>query len=460
MGDNVTVDQPSGLYRSTNLTEAKIGFVTRGEVVEILSGPHSDHGNPLYRVKTANGTVGFFPVMASELGHAHGPVVPVPTEASAPVPAPVVDAVVEYDQAHAINVPEAKNDELRAMYDPLKRANATLERTNQELQAALNKLGCEYAELQARNDANAGEYQRVKTERDILRTVAAGRTSDLLNMRTARDAARALADERLKLLDADALEKNRLRDERDDAIKTVLNREREILSVENDRKEAYAEANRLRKLITPDYLEWKAQEEQRVMTANNTLTDPAAKPGNVVLTPVNGGEVVVNGNVRVEGRVAQAMHPIVKTLKTDGEDALWRLAGSQFVKTTRAPLVGLLTRHLAPDGDDALCARIAAFLETELGGAMLSALLSVGLSSLPATVGTEVPQRLAREFRVRAMAGGAEAVAEVLMAPLREVMTTYLKDVAPMLPTAPPTLGEGTGIRPEVVDAEHATVAK
>lgn len=139
-----------------------------------------------------------------------------------------------------------------------------------------------------------------------------------------------------------------------------------------------------------------------------------------------------------EGDAEEAMtettHPMLKTLKTDATDAAWRTAGSQFIKLAREPLVALLSRHLGPD-DESLRARIAAFLETELGTAMLTALLSVGLSSLPST-GSPVPEKLARELRIRSMADTADVVADVLVGPLRQVMAMYLKDVAPTLATS------------------------
>jgi hypothetical protein len=117
---------------------------------------------------------------------------------------------------------------------------------------------------------------------------------------------------------------------------------------------------------------------------------------------------------------------VLATLEHDAQDAAWRLAGSQFVKLMRDPLVGLLSRHLAP-GDESMRARIAAFLDTELGTAMLSAILSAALSALPRAAGP-VPDRLARELRVRAMADAGDVVADLVMGPLRQVMALYLQD--------------------------------
>ena len=128
---------------------------------------------------------------------------------------------------------------------------------------------------------------------------------------------------------------------------------------------------------------------------------------------------------------------LTQTIKLDASEAAWRTAGSQFVKLAREPLVGLLTRHLAPN-DEAFRARLAAFLETELGTALLASMLSATLSAMPQTTG-EVPQKLARELRVRAMADAGDVMADVLLGPLRQVMALYLQDPAGA-PVAAPAL--------------------
>lgn len=111
----------------------------------------------------------------------------------------------------------------------------------------------------------------------------------------------------------------------------------------------------------------------------------------------------------------------------DAEQAAWRTAGAQFVKLTRDPMVAMLCRHISPN-DESIRVKLAAFLETEVGGAMLSAFLSLALSALP-KVGGDVPAKLARELRVRAMSDVGDVLADLLMGPLREVMVTYLSGV-------------------------------
>ena len=134
------------------------------------------------------------------------------------------------------------------------------------------------------------------------------------------------------------------------------------------------------------------------------------------------------------------------TILTDAEAAAQRTAARQLVKLVREPLVGVLQRHLAP-GDEAMRAKLAAFLETELGTALLAAALSAALSSMP-----RAPARaelLARELRVQSMADAGDVLADVLMGPLRQVLAAYLQD-APAAPALPS--GEGVE-RLETVEA-------
>ena len=148
-------------------------------------------------------------------------------------------------------------------------------------------------------------------------------------------------------------------------------------------------------------------------------------------------------------------YPITKALQSDATEAAWRTAGNQLVKMTRDPLVGVLSRHLGPD-DEAMRKKIADFLSTEAGTALLAGVLSIGLSAMPGTTG-EAPQRLARELRVKAMADMGDLVADVVMGPMRQVLACYLQDME-NAPASPAQLTEGaTASLPETA-ADHATV--
>lgn len=132
-------------------------------------------------------------------------------------------------------------------------------------------------------------------------------------------------------------------------------------------------------------------------------------------------------------------------LGPDATDAAWRIAGAQLVKLTREPLVAALARNLGP-GDEALRARIAAFLDTELGLAMITAVLSMGLSAMPAInlpgAGQHAVPRLAQELRVKAMADAADFAADLFMGPLRESLSLLILTAG----TQPGSLENGHGL--------------
>lgn len=157
-----------------------------------------------------------------------------------------------------------------------------------------------------------------------------------------------------------------------------------------------------------------------------------------------------------EPTVTESKSTLRSTLEADAEAAAYRIAGSQFVKLAKEPLIALLSRHLGPD-DESLRAKIAAFLDTELGTALLAGVLSGGVSALPAPAGSPAATyapRLARELRVRGMSTVGDQLADVIMGPLREVAVTYLS----ALPTAtvidPAELNDGA----RVTTGEHATI--
>lgn len=198
--------------------------------------------------------------------------------------------------------------------------------------------------------------------------------------------------------------------------------------------------------MTIDDLRNKVKEARRenaeILASQRTLTPPKETP---MTDP------------KTESSMMQkiAASKAVATLKVDASEAGWRIAGSQFIKMTKEPLVALLSRHLGPD-DDALRGRIAAFLDTELGTAILSAILSAGLSAVPGEPNA-LPAMMARELRVRSMAGAGDVIADVLMGPLRQVAVMYLQ--APAEPT-PAELPGSTGLVDNVVDMNTGARAK
>lgn len=198
------------------------------------------------------------------------------------------------------------------------------------------------------------------------------------------------------------------------------------------------------------------------LTKENTMPTTPTAPAQ---SDASGGTATITGVTATIRTPKVHASPLVDGLRVDANAAAWRLAGSQFVKLTRDPLVGLLSRHLAP-GDESLRGRIAAFMETELGSALLASLLSAAIGALPVGNGN-VTEPLARELRVRAMAGAGDVVADVLMGPLREVISTYLRDM-PAVTAAPEeapaglpdAAAEPLRVEARVVDAVPASGAR
>lgn len=161
---------------------------------------------------------------------------------------------------------------------------------------------------------------------------------------------------------------------------------------------------------------------------------------------------------------------LVATAAEDVSAAATRVAALQFLRLARDNVAALLARHLAP-GDEALRGRIAEFLRTDLGMAMVAGTLSIGLTLMPGGEGVAFLPSLRRELRVSAMAGAGDAVAEALMAPLREATATWLRALpAPAAPEAtgvravpapePAAAGTRIAAAEDVLDARRAGVGR
>jgi hypothetical protein len=149
------------------------------------------------------------------------------------------------------------------------------------------------------------------------------------------------------------------------------------------------------------------------------------------------------------------------TMTSDATAAAWRIAGNQLIKLTKEPLVAALSRNLGP-GDDALRVRIAQFLDTELGTAIVAALVSAGLSALPSIalpgVSTNAVPKLAQELRVKAMADAADFAADLLIGPLRESLALMILG-ANTQPETPASLTSSDGFVHFGDGVMHSTTA-
>lgn len=206
---------------------------------------------------------------------------------------------------------------------------------------------------------------------------------------------------------------------------------------------------------------WWTNDEQslaEVMDAcakKRAMNTPVATPvgeamvtAAVGVTTSNVGTVNINPSLK-DPAVTDTKSTILQTLEADATDAAYRVAGSQMTKLAKEPLCALLLRNLGP-GDESLRARIAAFLDTELGGTIVSGMLSAGLSAIPAPRGSLAAvygDRLGRELRVRALSGAGDEIADVIIGPLRKVAVDYLSAPATGTVVDPATLPDGERVR-------------
>jgi len=117
--------------------------------------------------------------------------------------------------------------------------------------------------------------------------------------------------------------------------------------------------------------------------------------------------------------------PLLKVIEDDARAAAFRLAAKQFTKLTREPLVAAVAGHLGPN-DPSMRAKVAAFLDTEAGEAIITTLIATGLFFLPNVMG-DTQARMAKEFRVKALFEAGDFVADLLMGPLREALAEAIR---------------------------------
>jgi hypothetical protein len=145
----------------------------------------------------------------------------------------------------------------------------------------------------------------------------------------------------------------------------------------------------------------------------------------------------------------------VNNARRDGRKMATRMAGKQIVKAIQEPLVAALAAQLGP-GDEALKAKIALFLATDIGKALLGGLVSAGLSAANGTIIKKSDQmmicaELAEDMKIEAGAVAMDAVVDVIMGPARSIITGTIASLAEsngneqIAPPEPPTAGLGNG---------------
>lgn len=135
------------------------------------------------------------------------------------------------------------------------------------------------------------------------------------------------------------------------------------------------------------------------------------------------GEESVKEKKKKVGNTKMANVSLMDLLKSDGEDAAYRVAGTQMTNGTKLALLKLLEKQ--GHSSESLKA-ISELLETEAGNAAIAFALGMLLHYLP-QINTDLRvQKLSKEFRVHGMSTAGNAVAGLLTESLLPVILESL----------------------------------
>lgn len=200
------------------------------------------------------------------------------------------------------------------------------------------------------------------------------------------------------------------------------------------------------KINEREYMRWLTENEFRDWMLNNKFTKSklvhdhmtdrkdlvkefiknVGKPSENVAT-TDTMVVMKKENVKMASLVqGSRVNQALAVVKSDGTDALWRVAAKQSVKLVRAPLVAFLTRQALPAG---VVGFLTDLLDTDNGEAVLAYVMGSSMCYLP-QFGTD-PKfvRLAKECRVLGAEVFLSKVADIMLNPFREQIADLLKAV-------------------------------
>jgi hypothetical protein len=121
---------------------------------------------------------------------------------------------------------------------------------------------------------------------------------------------------------------------------------------------------------------------------------------------------------------------VAKAALDDSKTVAVRLAAKKLPQLLCEPFVQLLVERIGLPADSSMKGKVRAFLESDIGTACLSMMLSAGVDFLPIPdIAKESVAELAREMRLSAMTTVAEPAVEMLMLPARDILTNALMQV-------------------------------
>lgn len=166
--------------------------------------------------------------------------------------------------------------------------------------------------------------------------------------------------------------------------------------------------------------------------AESVINDTAGKLATEVAKNIVGQKIteVTNKVVNPQEEKMSKVQQVVNTAKADASKSGVRIARKQLLKLMRDPLVAYLAGNLG-DGSESARKKAADFLSSELGEALMSGLVGVGLSTIPDSMGGQYKVMLAEELRVHGMTEVGDQVADLLMGPLRQVLSMFAGSMGP-----------------------------
>ncbi len=148
---------------------------------------------------------------------------------------------------------------------------------------------------------------------------------------------------------------------------------------------------------------------------------------------------------KVKNKVKETALKVVEVAKDDTKEIALRHSAKQLAKAVQKPLVNILIQNLQLEGDPSMKTKIAAFLSTDIGFALLQGVVSVGVGMLPVPGhAKETLNQLAREMRIQAEMSVSEPVVEMLMEPVRNLLSEQVLSL-PVFKEAP-QLTEGSSV--------------
>lgn len=147
-------------------------------------------------------------------------------------------------------------------------------------------------------------------------------------------------------------------------------------------------------------------------------------------------------HIDMKDKLMSAVTPVtfVSKLKNEAKEAAAKIATDNFVSATRTQVLNLLSKS----GIDAKTTKkIAGFIETDLGRAIYTVLLSGLMSALPEKVGPVDTVEMASQLRVKAIAEFGDSAMNLFFPALMQVFSTLSLPVTEEVAVEVPVVATG-----------------